>query len=62
MRIGVVAMSYKQPGPGPIAAAWEWQLSASCRQVDPALFFHPQGERGPARALREVAAKGVCAT
>jgi WhiB family redox-sensing transcriptional regulator len=62
MRIGVVGMLYTQGGPGPIAAAWEWQLSGSCRKVDPALFFHPEGERGPARALREVAAKGVCAT
>ncbi|WP_131771004.1 WhiB family transcriptional regulator, partial [Candidatus Protofrankia californiensis] len=25
------------------------------------LFFHPEGERGPARAAREAAAKAVCA-
>lgn len=46
--------------PGPNADLWDWQLSAACRGVDSALFFHPEGERGAARAAREVSAKEVC--
>jgi WhiB family redox-sensing transcriptional regulator len=30
--------------------------------MDSALFFHPEGERGPARSDREARAKQVCAT
>jgi WhiB family redox-sensing transcriptional regulator len=48
--------------PGPIADVWDWQLQGSCRNVDADVFFHPEGERGPARANRERAAKGICAT
>jgi WhiB family redox-sensing transcriptional regulator len=40
---------------------WDWQLRGACRDEDSSLFFHPEGERGPARAAREVAAKAVCA-
>ena len=47
--------------PGPNADLWEWQLRGACRGEDSSLFFHPEGERGPARAAREVAAKAVCA-
>jgi WhiB family transcriptional regulator, redox-sensing transcriptional regulator len=47
--------------PGPIADIWEWQLDGACREADPTLFFHPEGERGPARRLRDGAAKAVCA-
>lgn len=32
----------------------------SCREVDPSLFFHPEGERGPARGTRDAAAIAVC--
>ncbi|HEX2806829.1 MAG TPA: WhiB family transcriptional regulator, partial [Kineosporiaceae bacterium] len=39
----------------------EWQSSGACAQADPSLFFHPEGERGPARRLREVSALAVCA-
>ncbi|HEY9390536.1 MAG TPA: WhiB family transcriptional regulator [Mycobacteriales bacterium] len=46
--------------PGPIADVWDWQLHGACRNVDSSLFFHPEGERGPARAAREAAAKAVC--
>jgi WhiB family redox-sensing transcriptional regulator len=28
--------------------------------MDSAFFFHPEGERGPARANREARAKSVC--
>lgn len=48
--------------PGPVADLWEWQLLGSCREADPTLFFHPEGERGPARRNRDAAAKAVCAT
>lgn len=48
--------------PGPNADVWDWQLLGSCRGEDPAVFFHPEGERGPARAAREAAAKAVCAS
>jgi WhiB family redox-sensing transcriptional regulator len=48
--------------PGPNADLWEWQLQGACRGADPDVFFHPEGERGPARAQRAAAAKAVCAT
>jgi WhiB family transcriptional regulator, redox-sensing transcriptional regulator len=46
--------------PGPNADLWEWQLRGACRGEDGSMFFHPEGERGPARAARETAAKAVC--
>ncbi len=46
--------------PGPQAEKWEWQLQGACREADPSLFFHPEGERGPARLARETAAKAIC--
>jgi WhiB family transcriptional regulator, redox-sensing transcriptional regulator len=48
--------------PGPVADLWEWEVGGSCRHADPALFFHPEGERGPRRRNRDAAAKAVCAT
>ena len=45
--------------PGPNADMWDWQLEGSCRGMDSASFFHPDGERGPARARREARAKAV---
>ena len=42
--------------PGPNADIWDWQLEGSCRGEDPGIFFHPEGERGPARAARDFAA------
>lgn len=48
--------------PGPNADLWDWQLSARCRGMDPGIFFHPDGERGPARLTRELRAKAICAT
>ena len=47
--------------PGPGLDHWEWQLEGACRAEDTALFFHPEGERGPRRSNREAAAKAVCA-
>jgi WhiB family redox-sensing transcriptional regulator len=48
--------------PGPIADVWDWQFQGACRDADPAVFFHPEGERGPARSGRDLAAQAVCAT
>ena len=48
--------------PGPHADTWDWQLRGACRGEDPDTFFHPEGERGPARDARERAAKLVCAS
>lgn len=47
--------------PGPNADLWDWQLQGTCREEDPELFFHPEGERGPSRRNRESGAKSVCA-
>ena len=44
--------------PGPNADVWDWQLEGSCRGMDSAFFFHPDGERGPARARREATGEG----
>ncbi|HSK57542.1 MAG TPA: WhiB family transcriptional regulator [Actinomycetospora sp.] len=46
--------------PGPNADIWDWQRLGACRGMDSAFFFHPDGERGPARARRQAAAKAVC--
>lgn len=46
--------------PGPIADIWDWQQEGSCRGVDSSAFFHPDGERGPARARRIEKAKAIC--
>jgi len=46
--------------PGPNADRWDWQLEAECRGMDSSVFFHPDRERGDARAAREDAAKRVC--
>jgi WhiB family transcriptional regulator, redox-sensing transcriptional regulator len=47
--------------PGPVADVWDWQLHAACRGLPSDMFFHPDNERGPARAARDEAAKVVCA-
>lgn len=46
--------------PGPIADLWEWQMEGACREVETSLFFHPEGERGPARRNRDAAAVAIC--
>ena len=58
--VGVMAEISRLPGP--VADLWEWQLLGACRDADPTLFFHPEGERGPARRNRDAAAKAICAT
>lgn len=56
----VVAMADTRRLPGPNADIWDWQIEGLCRGMDSAYFFHPDGERGPARARREAKAKEVC--
>jgi WhiB family redox-sensing transcriptional regulator len=46
--------------PGPVGDSWLWQQKGSCLQADSRIFFHPEGERGPARQRRESAAVSVC--
>ena len=48
--------------PGPVLTVWEWQQHGACRDVDPDVFFHPEGERGPHKDARDQAARAVCAT
>ena len=48
--------------PGTNTDHWDWQMHAACRGEQSAVFFHPEGERGPARRKRDAAAKAVCAT
>lgn len=47
--------------PIPVTAVWDWQMDAACRGMDSGLFFHPEGERGPARSGRDARAKQICA-
>ncbi len=46
--------------PRPVAQEWEWQLDAACQGLNSTIFFHPDGERGAARARRANRAKAVC--
>ena len=47
---------------GPVADLWEWQYDGSCRDTGGESFYHPDGERGAARRLRDAAAKEICST
>ncbi|NCD15855.1 MAG: WhiB family transcriptional regulator [Actinobacteria bacterium] len=47
--------------PGPVMDLWEWQYQGLCRDADPEIFFHPEGERGGTRRRRDEAAKAICA-
>jgi WhiB family transcriptional regulator, redox-sensing transcriptional regulator len=46
--------------PGVVAETWDWQLRAACRSMETAVFFMPDGSRGPRRTRREQLAKSVC--
>ncbi len=48
--------------PPPVTEIWDWQLRGACRGIDGSVFFHPDRERGQARAAREERAKQVCRT
>jgi WhiB family redox-sensing transcriptional regulator len=47
--------------PRPVYSNYAWQQSGACTEGDPTVFFHPEGERGPSRQLRELKALAVCA-
>lgn len=53
-------MSIIERLPTPVTENWAWQTKGLCRGEDSAVFFHPDGERGPARARREARAKAIC--
>ena len=46
--------------PVAVAETYEWQMHGACRGMDSGFFFHPEGERGPAKTHREQRAKQVC--
>lgn len=46
--------------PAALVSQWEWQLRAACRNMDSALFFHPDNERGAARTRRTAEAQQIC--
>ena len=54
------ALSMPQQLPGPNADFWDWQLHGACRGEASEVFYHPDGERGRARAQRENRAKAIC--
>ena len=53
-------MSLPSALPGPNADFWDWQLRSACRGEASEFFYHPDGERGRARAQRENRAKAIC--
>jgi WhiB family redox-sensing transcriptional regulator len=59
---GVSRMADIRRLPNPVTDIWDWQMQGACRGMDSGFFFHPEGERGPARANREARAKQVCRT
>lgn len=46
--------------PPPITTLWDWQIRAACRNIESTTFFHPEHERGPAKAERDNRAKAIC--
>ncbi|MFJ7591668.1 WhiB family transcriptional regulator [Streptomyces sp. NPDC097617] len=46
--------------PGRAEHLWQWQEDAACRALGTDRFFHPAGERGEERSVREQEAKEVC--
>ena len=59
--VGKETMAYIGRLPAPTTDHWGWQFEALCRDMSCNVFFHPWGERGPARDAREERAKQVCA-
>ena len=48
--------------PKPTASNYRWQEDASCRSVDPELFFHGDMERGLDKQEKLKQAKQICST
>ena len=59
-RLGVDVTDTIVRMPTPTQDEWEWQYEGACREADPNLFFHPEGERGSARRRRAESAKRYC--
>ncbi|EKA62520.1 WhiB family transcriptional regulator [Janibacter hoylei] len=55
-------MGHDGTAPGPVADLWEWQFEGACRETGSESFYHPDGERGAARRLRDAAAKEICSS
>jgi WhiB family redox-sensing transcriptional regulator len=53
-------MADTQRLPKPFTSEWDWQLQGSCQGLNSSVFFHPDGERGAARARRADRAKAIC--
>ncbi|EID78638.1 MULTISPECIES: WhiB family transcriptional regulator [Rhodococcus] len=53
-------MSNRLSLPIPVAEVWDWQRDAACRGYESSTFFHPDRERGRARAMRDFRAKMIC--
>ena len=51
----------RPPLPLPVTVIWDWRLHVACRDIDSAVFFHPDRERGSAKDHRDRRAKEVCA-
>lgn len=45
----------------PIQDQQDWRSRGTCRDLDTAVFFHPDLERGQSRDARTAAAQAVCA-
>lgn len=54
-------MSQTSSLPGTAEHHWQWQEHAECQNLGTDRFFHPAGERGEERSVRDEAAKEVCA-
>ena len=48
--------------PEPSLANYEWMFDGACKDYEAEMFFHPDGERGPARRNRIATAKAICAS
>ncbi|MFJ2668384.1 WhiB family transcriptional regulator [Nocardia fluminea] len=46
--------------PEPTAAAWDWQLTARCRQMEQELFFPSSGEHAGSVRTQVLHAKRIC--
>jgi WhiB family redox-sensing transcriptional regulator len=57
---GAVTVADIRRLPPPVTAIWDWQMRAACRDIDSSMFFHPENERGPAKAERDRRAKLIC--
>lgn len=53
-------MTHRDTAPGPVADLWEWQFDGACRETGSESFYHPDGERGATRRMRDAAAKEIC--